>query len=401
MNRPYRGAARFIIRKPNLLQPPDIRVPGYRFVVIDDVGYQPVGGREREPDAGVGGAVVNRDPAGRRVGERRAREDDVVDESVDLEPLLRGEDVVSAAVEHLRRFVAVEDRAAHAVNVAVAGLCHAVVDQEPADIGLDRRGTSADLERLPPPASALRHDVAVTAPVDEIGALAQEDVAEGGVPAVARAREQEEFAVHLPREEHAVPVEREEGVFVAHEALEIRGRSQSKRGAVEIGTPDDVVRVLDLEQARVVRVQRVVRFAVGVGEADRIGFDRPRQRVGAVPEVEEGAPVRIFGAEHTDEPVFPRDDGAVENAGDVRGRIPSDDRVGAVPPQGSVLSGIGRVLPRDGREIAAENVHVHDDGSFRRDVRIRIPIAKDSRDRLREAPCVLGPAVDFILPRRM
>ena len=118
--------------------------------------------------------------------------------------------------EHSPRLVEIEQRRAHAVDEAVAGIHHAVIDHQPAVVGFDGDRAGADLGALPPLAdfvAAAAHHEAVHAPVAHVGALADVDVAERRVAVVAGAAEHEVLAVDLSRKQHAVAIERQERVF--------------------------------------------------------------------------------------------------------------------------------------------------------------------------------------------
>ena len=139
------------------------------------------------------------------------------------------------------------------------------------------------------------------APVDEVGALAQEDVAERGVAAVARAAEQEVLAADLAREEDAVAVERHQGVRQARPGREVLRPAEAERGAVHVVAPDDVVRVVDLDEAGVVGVADGRGLALLVLPGDDGSSMIEAHAVPAPSEVEVGPAVLVVGPEDTDE----------------------------------------------------------------------------------------------------
>src|SRR5664280_38384 len=150
----------------------------------------------------VRGPVVNRDPARGRVAQAAHRETHAGDKPREFVRGLGTQELLIAAGDHLRRLLEVKQRGAHRVDIAVTGGRHAMIEEQPAGARLDWGRPGADLGALPPrPAAA--HDVAVPAPVDPVGALADKNVAERRVARVARAAEHEELSVDLPREQHA------------------------------------------------------------------------------------------------------------------------------------------------------------------------------------------------------
>jgi len=56
-----------------------------------------------------------------------------------------------------------------------------MIEEQPTFVRLDRRGAGADLGALPPRPAAT-HDVAVLAPIDQVRALADKDVAKRVCP---------------------------------------------------------------------------------------------------------------------------------------------------------------------------------------------------------------------------
>ena len=136
----------------------------------------------------------------------------------------------------------------------------------------------------PPPIFA--HDMAMIAPEVHVRALAEEDIAKGGVAAVGGPGHHDEIAVDFAREQHSVPVVREEGVLESREALEIGGFRDSYGRAVHILTPHRVVGIIDLDEARVVGVYRLERLAVLVEKRYLFGLEVPVEGVAAGAEVD-------------------------------------------------------------------------------------------------------------------
>ena len=190
-----------------------------------------------------------------------------------------------------------------------------------------------------------RHHESMHAPVAHVGALADVDVAEGGVAVVAGAAEHHEFAADFPRKQHAIAVERQERVLEPIEPLEVFGRCDADRRSAVSAAPGDVVGLLDFYDAGIVGV--VAGFVrVAAGELNRLRLDVPIEPVVAPAEVEMWKPVLLLEAEDADETVAVGCDGAIVNslhAGDV---MAADDRVAGVPPHDGARTGWA-LLPGD------------------------------------------------------
>ena len=198
-------------------------------------------------------AVVDGEAIGREIDERRAGEDDVRHVTDLLVRHLGREEVVAGTGDHTPGLVEVEQSRPHRIDEPVARREDAVVDHEPPLVRLDRDRACADLRRLPAPAPR-PEDVPVAAPVDQVGALGEEDVAERRVAVVARPAQHQVAPSDPAWEEDPVAVEGEVGVVELVEGHEVVGRRNSDRGAVVAVAPGHVVPVLEPRHARVVGV---------------------------------------------------------------------------------------------------------------------------------------------------
>ena len=257
----------------------------------------------------VGAAVVDGEAIRRRIDERRAREDHVRHVTDLLVRHLRREEVVAGTRDDAPRLVEVEQRRAHRVDEAVARGEDAVVDHEPALVGLDRDRAGADLRRLPAPGPRAHH-VPVAAPVDQVGALREEDVAERRVAVVARPAQHQVPVSDPPREQDAVAVEGEVGVVELVERHEVVRVGDADRRPVVAVAPGHVVAILEPRHARVVGVlERALdlgtRASVG-GEVDRLLVDLPVDPVGAPARVDVHRARGVVDAEDAGEAVSDR-----------------------------------------------------------------------------------------------
>ena len=315
-----------------------------------DVVHQGIDLGEGHGEVGVRRAIVDGDAAGVGVLEGGAGEAHAGHEALLLIPLLGGQQEVLAAILHLAGLVDVQDGRAEGIDEAGAGAGRAVVEQQPALAGLDGRGAGADLHALPPLAAA-GHHVAVHAPELHVRALAEPDVAEGGVPAVRGSGQQLIAPVHPPGEQHRVAVEGDEGILQAREGLEIGGLRHADGRAVVVLAPHGVPGVLHLHQPRVVGVAGHQRRAALVREGHGRVLDVPVDAVGAAAQVDQRDAVGALAAEQGDEPALIGRGGGVEHPRHPGQRIAADDGILAVAPDGGVVAVVrGAILPGDVRQ---------------------------------------------------
>ena len=76
--------------------------------------------------------------------------------------------------EDARRLLEIEQREADAVHLAGDRVLHAVVDEEPAVLGPERRRSDPDAQRVPPCSVSRLHDLLGIAPTHEIGPSGRE-----------------------------------------------------------------------------------------------------------------------------------------------------------------------------------------------------------------------------------
>ena len=161
-----------------------------------------------------------------------------------------------------------------------------MVKEQPPFRSLDRNGARTDLDLLPPTVLASRHHAPIPSPVHEVRALAEKDVTERRVPAVAGTAQQQVLATDLPGEQDPVAVEGQGDVLQPDELAEIPGPPEAQGGATgELGAPHHVVVEADLDHARVVGVEGLVELAFLVLPGDLLVFDLPVQAVIAAADV--------------------------------------------------------------------------------------------------------------------
>ena len=213
-----------------------------------------------KPRDRVGAAVVDGEPAGVPIAQRRAGESHVGHVADALVEQLRREQIRLGAIDHLPRLVQVQQRGAETVHETVARRQHAVVEEQPTLAGLDRRRAGADLGALP--AAGRRHHEPMPAPEAQIRALAVVHVAERRVSAVAGPAEHRVAPVDPPREQDAVAVVGQKRVFELVEGDEIVRVGQADGRAVIAVAPGHVIAVLDPADARVVAVLQLADLGV-------------------------------------------------------------------------------------------------------------------------------------------
>src|SRR5581483_6179307 len=148
-----------------------------------------------------------------------------------------------------------------------------------------------------------------------------------------------------PREEDAVAVERQKRVLELMEPLEVvRQRDADGRAVVPVA-PGEVVRLLDLDDARVVAVDEFGEVGIAADEADRLRIDLPLDAVVAEAAVQPHRARPVVAAEDAGVPVAEANDGAVEDAVRGRKRVAANHRVARVAPD-DLTRPLAAVLPR-------------------------------------------------------
>ena len=327
-----------------------------------DVGDNLVHRGERQTDVGVRRAVVDGDAASITVLQGSAGENDVRHEAGRFVGFFRRQQVVFAAVQHLRRLVDVQNRAAHGVHEAIAGGRDAVVEQQPAFGRFDGGSAAANLDGFPPVAAAAHH-MAMVSPILHVGRFGDENITERRVAGVRRAGQKLKLAVHLAREQDGVAVEGDEGVLDAREGFEVLRLRHADGSTVEVGAPNDVVGVIHLHQTRVIGVVRHFRVAVVIHKGHFFALDVPVNAVLGMSEVDIRDAVDLLAAQNGNVAILPRHNGGVEDAGNFRRGIAPHDGVLAVTPDGGGKLVVSRLLlPRNvgkGGDIEHLDSHVY------------------------------------------
>ena len=270
---------------------------------------------EGEARHGVGAAVVDGDAAALGVVNLGAREANVGHIARQLILFLRRNEVRTRTIDGLPRLFEVEQGRSEAVNVAVAGAKHAVVEQQPALAGLYGHRTGADFHALPCAylEGGRAHHVAMATPELHVGAFAVEDVAERCVTGVGRTRHHGEVAVDLLGEEYAVAVVGKESVFELMEGLEVlRPRDTDGRPVVTVA-PSHVVAVFNEAHAGVVAIHPLADFGIVALETQRFLVDIPVHAVLREAHMEHHAAVGVVATEHTGVAFAERNHGAIED----------------------------------------------------------------------------------------
>ncbi|MNC40410.1 hypothetical protein D3C75_891180 [compost metagenome] len=219
-----------------------------------------------------------------------------------------------------------------------------MIEHQPAFGSLDRCRAAADFGALPPALPPFGHDMAVFAPVHEIRAFTQEHIAKRCMSAVTRTGQHHEIAIDFSGEQHTVAVERQERIFQTGEGFEILGFGYTDRGPVEIRTPDDVIRIFNLDQTRIICITRHIGFAGFVYKLNRLIVNFPIQAVHTVAHTQMRTGSVVFNTEYTQKAAFISNNSTVENTRDTFSRIALDYRIVTVSPYRIVIPGRS-VLP--------------------------------------------------------
>jgi hypothetical protein len=299
---------------------------------------------EGETRHGVGASVVDGDAAGGGVVELGTGEADVGHVAHALVRLLWRDEVRTRTVDGFPRLFEVEQSRPEAVDVTVAGVEHAVIEQQPALAGLHGDGAGAYLHALPGThlEGGGRHHVTVAAPEHQVGRLAVEDVAKGRVTRVAGSAEHGKVPIDLAGEEHAVAVVRQEGILQLVEGDEVVRPGHADGGSVIAVAPGDIVAAVDAAHAGVVTVHPLPYLGIVAREAEWLLADVPFHAVVAEAHMEHHAAVGVVAAEDAGKAVLEGYDGTVEDAVARRQQIARDDGVGRAAPHH--VSAVGRPL---------------------------------------------------------
>lgn len=252
-----------------------------------------------------------------------------------------------ASVEDPMWLFAIEDRGSHAVNESVAGIQDAVIDHEPTVGYFDWNGSCSDFGPLPPEpmfVTPAPHDEPVPAPMAEVGAAAQIDIAEWGMAIVTGPAQHEIVAIDLSRKENPIAIEWEERVFHSSVTLEILGLRHGDGGSEMAAAPSDVVRIINPANTWIVRIIVSRQIEIRIREMNRVPFDFPCQTVLASANMQMREPGLGLKAENSDEGITERGDGAVINPLNSRKMPSADDRICRMAPY-HLLAIRGAILP--------------------------------------------------------
>ena len=174
--------------------------------------------------------------------------------------------------------------------------------------------------------------MAVVSPVLHVLALAEENVAERRVSAVAGTGKHHVLAVDLPWKQHCVPVKRQERIFHPDKCLKVGSLCHADGCAVGILAPDHIISAVHFHQPWVVGINRLERFSVFIQELNLFLVECPVNAVCTSAEVNKRNAVHLLSPEHADKSTFIRNDCAVENACHTRDGIPGDNGIFLVAP---------------------------------------------------------------------
>ena len=174
-------------------------------------------------DRAVGGAVVEADLVAAGIVNDPAGKDDVRHIAGSLVGGERSEDPVGEASQNARRVVEIEQGEADPVDLAGDGLFDAVVEEQPAVLGSERRRADADPQRVPPGARAWLQHLLGGAPADEVVRAGEEDLTVRAAVLCLRAVEKQPASVDSVRKECCVLVFGLSDDPVALDSLELLG----------------------------------------------------------------------------------------------------------------------------------------------------------------------------------
>src|SRR5579863_4490569 len=197
--------------------------------------------------------------------EEPAREDDVGDVTRPLVRRGRRQDPAGKPAQDARRILEVEQSEADAVDLARDRVLDAVVDEQPAVLGAERRRPEADAQRVPPRALARTEHLLAGAPVDEVVGTGESDLAVSALVLRLRPVQEHPAALDPVWEERCVLVFRLSDDAAALDAGEVRRRREEDgraRGAVRGAGDEPRVELVDPNNTRVLEAPLLARVAV-------------------------------------------------------------------------------------------------------------------------------------------
>lgn len=153
---------------------PEEQIDPSEGILLDEVN-EIVKLRIGQTDDCVCSAVINRHTPGRWINQGRAGEDNIRNITDALVILPRIKQIRTRSVNHLPRFLKIQQCRTEAIHKPVARSQHTMVNQQPAFRRFYRCRPCTHFSGLP--TIGWRHDMSVMAPVNQIGAFAVEDVA--------------------------------------------------------------------------------------------------------------------------------------------------------------------------------------------------------------------------------
>ena len=269
---------------------------------------------------------------------------------------MRSQQVILAAVFYLPRLVNIQQSSTNAVYIAVAGVDNTMVNQQPALIGFNGDGAGANFHALPCRFIAFysTHHKAVASPVNHIFALADKNIAEGGMPGIARAAHHHVAPLNLAREKDTVTVVRQEGIFQLVECLEVIRPRNADGGSVVAVAPGHIVFAVHIAYTGVIAVFTGCDLRVVPYQMNRGILNIPVQTVLAEACENIHADGQAVAAEYAGKAILERHNGAVEHAVGTGVAVTTDDGVCIIAPE----RGAGvcrRFLPRNIGQCAADD----------------------------------------------
>lgn len=311
--------------------------------VVEDEADDFVRMAETECGKGVRCAVIDRDTPGVGVAQETDRETDAGNKAAKFIRCFGAEKGFAGAGDDLPGFVNIQQHSSNGIGETVAGAADAVVEEEPAFAGFNGRGACTNLDALPPGATT-SDDMPVSAPVDEVGTFARENIAEWGVSGIRWTTEHEEFPVDFFWEKDAVAVVGEEGVFELFKGLEVLGSGETNGGAVVSVAPSDVIGSVYFGDAGIVSVFHPADFFVFAKKVDRLGIEVKVEAVATAADMQMRNAIHPFGTEDANESAIPGNNGRIVDSGDAGQGAAADERIGIIAPE-DIVAAVGAGLP--------------------------------------------------------
>ena len=222
-----------------------------------------------------------------------------------------------------------------------------MVEHQPSRGCLNGSGPRPNLGGLP--TSHWRHHVAVMSPMNEVRALAIEDIPKTGMTCIAGSTVHGILAADLSGKQHAIAVIGQEGVFHLVKGIKVVGISNSYGGTVVAVAPGYIISIFQPANSRVIAVLKCSDLSILTVKLDALRLNFPIEAILASAGMDLHIPCGVVATEDSRESPFKRHHRTVEYAVRIGNSFPGNDRILCGSPE-DVLVVFRTVFPGNVRQ---------------------------------------------------